>query len=60
MNIIRLILHSLIYFITNVINYICDFGKKLFFKKFFSQNYPQNIQIDSVFNADSESDVSFE
>ena len=32
----------------------------IFSKKYFSQNYPQNIEIDSVFNADSESDISFE
>ena len=31
-----------------------------FFKNIFSQNYPQHIQIYSVFNADSESDISFE
>ena len=35
-------------------------GYRDFFKKCFSQNYPQHIQIDSVFNADSESDISFE
>ena len=32
----------------------------IFSKKYFSQNYPQHIKIDSVFNADSESDISFE
>ena len=32
----------------------------IFSKKYFSQNYPQHIEIDSVFNADSESDISFE
>ena len=29
-------------------------------KNFFSQNYPHHTQIDTVFNTDSESDISFE
>jgi len=36
-------------------------GTRIFFqKKSFSQNYLKNIAIDSVFNADSESDIRFE
>ena len=31
-----------------------------FQKKFFSENYLKHISIDSVFNADSEYDISFE
>ena len=31
-----------------------------FQKKYFSQNYLKHISIDSVFNADSEYDISFE
>ena len=32
----------------------------IFQKKYFSPNYWQHIQIDSVFDADSESDISFQ
>ena len=36
-------------------------GTGFFFqKKYFSQNYLKHISIDSVFNADSEYDISFE
>jgi hypothetical protein len=39
---------------------ITEGGTGIFFKKkYFSQNYLKHIEIDSVFNADSESEVSF-